>query len=339
MFRPKVEVLEDRTAPAMLLGSGNHLFATDPGDDLIVPAGASAEFTADVTTHHSITSDNGIIRVDAGCTLICPAINGGALAGPGTFVVGSISNAKLAASATVQAASLSGVTSNAFLTLGGGTLTQFINGSGGRLLINGSVAVNGFQSQGRMIVSPIGAFSGDADLLAGSVTAVQRAGPLDNVDDGMIWGNITITGGLLENHGVVGTMVSVGAGAKAIGSGIYLNVITSNGGSFSPGGSPGTLAVFGGDTAGSVTTTNTVTTGTLTVFDPDAGQAVFQPTSKTTLYGSFTIDAAGHWTYTLDPARPETVLALAHVAAFNDPLASVRSLDGTEFVLDIRIAA
>jgi VCBS repeat-containing protein len=44
--------------------------------------------------------------------------------------------------------------------------------------------------------------------------------------------------------------------------------------------------------------------GTLSIVDPDAGEAAFQPqTNVPGTYGSFTLDAAGHWTYTLDNSQ------------------------------------
>src|SRR5690606_496412 len=65
-------------------------------------------------------------------------------------------------------------------------------------------------------------------------------------------------------------------------------------------------AVITGTSAGSVTEDTALTsTGTLSINDPDAGQSAFQPqTSAITTYGTFTINAAGVWTYVLDNNDP-----------------------------------
>ena len=69
-------------------------------------------------------------------------------------------------------------------------------------------------------------------------------------------------------------------------------------------------ATVGGVTTGAVTeddTAATRATGTLTVLDPDAGEAEFQaPTDTAGTYGTFTLGSDGAWTYTLDNADPDT---------------------------------
>ena len=69
-------------------------------------------------------------------------------------------------------------------------------------------------------------------------------------------------------------------------------------------------ATVGGTTSGAVTEDNNVdpsghliADGTLTVHDADTGQASFTAQSSTAGsngYGTFTLDAAGHWTYSVD---------------------------------------
>jgi VCBS repeat-containing protein len=45
--------------------------------------------------------------------------------------------------------------------------------------------------------------------------------------------------------------------------------------------------------------------GTLSIVDPDAGEAVFQPqTNVAGTYGSFSVNTAGAWTYTIDNTLP-----------------------------------
>jgi len=69
--------------------------------------------------------------------------------------------------------------------------------------------------------------------------------------------------------------------------------------------------------------------GTLTVTDPDSGQAVFAaPGALNKTYGAFTFDATtGVWSYALDNGRPATQ-ALSAGQAVTDSL-TVTSLDGT----------
>jgi VCBS repeat-containing protein len=70
------------------------------------------------------------------------------------------------------------------------------------------------------------------------------------------------------------------------------------------------VAVIGGVDTGSVTeddAAHTVASGALTVSDPDAGQNSFIVQSNVGgTYGSFSVDASGNWTYTLNNADPET---------------------------------
>ena len=87
-------------------------------------------------------------------------------------------------------------------------------------------------------------------------------------------------------------------------------------------------AIAGVDT-GTVTEDTTLTTsGTLTIVDPDAGEAAFNAAMGIAgTFGSLDISAAGAWTYTLDNALP-AVQALAQGAMTIDTI-QVSSVDGT----------
>ncbi|RVT81906.1 hypothetical protein EOD73_17490, partial [Inhella crocodyli] len=63
-------------------------------------------------------------------------------------------------------------------------------------------------------------------------------------------------------------------------------------------------AVIGGVASGAtVEDTTTSASGQLTVTDPDAGEAVFVPqTNVAGAHGTFSVNAAGLWTYTLNNA-------------------------------------
>ncbi|MEJ7138762.1 VCBS domain-containing protein, partial [Amphibiibacter pelophylacis] len=93
-----------------------------------------------------------------------------------------------------------------------------------------------------------------------------------------------------------------------------------------------------GSTAGVVTETNgksTVTTsGTLVVSDPDAGQSGTLAGDYSGKYGKITLDAAGHWTYTLNQT-PE-VIALLNGQKATDTV-TVKTADGTNVPVTITI--
>ncbi|TYC51581.1 hypothetical protein ETQ85_24225, partial [Zoogloea oleivorans] len=89
--------------------------------------------------------------------------------------------------------------------------------------------------------------------------------------------------------------------------------------------------------SGSVTEDSILSTGgTLTVTDPDAGEAGFRPqTNVVGTYGSFTLDAAGNWTYTLNNANLDVQnLGLGDTLSENFP---VQSTDGTPSSVAITI--
>ncbi|WP_425404060.1 VCBS domain-containing protein [Hwanghaeella sp.] len=90
------------------------------------------------------------------------------------------------------------------------------------------------------------------------------------------------------------------------------------------------VPVFGGTTTGDVAEDTTLqATGTLTIADADAGQSTVQPIAgQTGSFGSFSIDAAGNWTYDLDNVNP-AVQALAGGETLTDSF-TVTSSDGTE---------
>ncbi|WP_157615887.1 Ig-like domain-containing protein, partial [Rhizobacter sp. Root404] len=97
-------------------------------------------------------------------------------------------------------------------------------------------------------------------------------------------------------------------------------------------------AVIGGVATGATVEDTTLTTGgTLTVVDPDAGEAAFQPqTGIAGAHGSFSIDAAGVWTYTLNNADP-AVQALGAGQTLPNEVFTVQSLDGTTSQVTVTI--
>ncbi|MFT2089717.1 VCBS domain-containing protein [Paraglaciecola sp. 2405UD69-4] len=98
-------------------------------------------------------------------------------------------------------------------------------------------------------------------------------------------------------------------------------------------------AIIEGTLSGTVNSTSTTPlTGSVTVTDPNFEEdAVIAQTDVTLDYGTFSIDADGSWSYTVDVAN-ETVAALELGNSVND-LVTISSIDGTTAEIDIRVAA
>ena len=97
-------------------------------------------------------------------------------------------------------------------------------------------------------------------------------------------------------------------------------------------------ARIGGDLTGAVAedADETTASGRLTVDDPDAGQDSFRAqTDAEGIYGTFTLNRDGSWTYTLDNADPDTdALTEGEIAADSFTVASA---DGTTARVDIAV--
>ncbi|MCT7942220.1 VCBS domain-containing protein [Shewanella sp. SP1S2-7] len=101
-------------------------------------------------------------------------------------------------------------------------------------------------------------------------------------------------------------------------------------------------AIIGGASTGAVTEDTGVNaagkiaaSGTLTVTDPDVGQDHFNALASNGHYGVFTLDAAGHWTYSADNSKPDIQQLKA-----GDPLTdsfTVTSADGTSHTVTMTI--
>jgi VCBS repeat-containing protein len=95
-------------------------------------------------------------------------------------------------------------------------------------------------------------------------------------------------------------------------------------------------ALIGGDSSASVSEDGTlVDSGALTISDTDTGEGSFQPAGTTTTYGSYTLDSAGNWAYTLDNANV-FVQGLNTGQTLNDSLTAL-GIDGTSQVVSITI--
>jgi T1SS-143 domain-containing protein len=78
-----------------------------------------------------------------------------------------------------------------------------------------------------------------------------------------------------------------------------------------------------------------ITQGDLTVSDVDHDQSIFVAQASTSAYGAFTLNAAGHWTYSADNSNP-AIQALAAGKTLTDTF-MVSSVDGTTQQLTITI--
>ncbi|GLT20710.1 hypothetical protein GCM10007933_01610 [Zoogloea oryzae] len=98
---------------------------------------------------------------------------------------------------------------------------------------------------------------------------------------------------------------------------------------------PATVSA-GAGTVKEDTPAQTTASGTLTITDPDAGEAAFQPQTNTAgTYGSFTIAADGAWSYTLDNTKPN-VQALKEGETHTETF-TVQSIDGTPTTVTITV--
>ena len=98
-------------------------------------------------------------------------------------------------------------------------------------------------------------------------------------------------------------------------------------------------AVIGGDDSGSVTEDSgsvLTTSGTLTISDPDSGEAQFAAGTYNGVYGDIVLDAAGSWTYSADNTR-NAIQALGSGDTLVDTV-TVQSVDGTNHPVTITLA-
>ncbi|WP_315831151.1 VCBS domain-containing protein [Bradyrhizobium prioriisuperbiae] len=96
------------------------------------------------------------------------------------------------------------------------------------------------------------------------------------------------------------------------------------------------VPVITGSTSSSVTEDSVLTaSGTLTVADADTGQSGTVAASGNTTYGSWSIDATGHWSYTLNNTLP-AVQALNTGQSLADSF-NVTTIDGTSQTIAVTI--
>jgi VCBS repeat-containing protein len=97
-----------------------------------------------------------------------------------------------------------------------------------------------------------------------------------------------------------------------------------------------TPAAFFNLTASLPSDQTTALTGTVSVIDPDEGEASIAPASFATTWGDFSIQEDGNWTYTLDTTNA-TIAALVQGESETDTI-SIMSYDGTMADLVITVS-
>ncbi|MEL6205175.1 MAG: Ig-like domain-containing protein, partial [Pseudomonadota bacterium] len=242
-------------------------------------------------------------------------------------------------SLTVQASDAAGKTTNGLMTL---NVTDVLENtppianldvlatdedtvlSGNVLLDNG----NGADSDVDGDALTVTAVNGEAanvgsqiTLASGALLTVNADGTLSYDPNGQ-FESLTLSGRDTE---IATYTISDGNGGSAIGN-VEIRVDGIN-----------DAAVFSGDLSGSVTedaVPNTAS-GTLAVTDVDGQSMVTAQTDTLGTYGSFTIDAAGAWTYTLDNADPDTDALASGDVGMDDFV--VAAADGTQQTISIAI--
>ncbi len=214
-----------------------------------------------------------------------------------------------------------------------------------------TVTVNGANEPPVAIVAPA---SGNED--SAGIPVLLGGTDIDGSIASFTIGSLPANGTLFFNGSpvTVGLLIPATAAAAALsfvpaanfnGSTSFDFTATDNEGAVSP---PVTVpisvaaladaAVIGGVTTGATVEETTLTTGgTLTVTDPDAGEAAFNPLPLVAgAHGTFSINAAGVWTYTLNNADP-AVQALGAGQTLPNEIFTVSTIDGTSQVVTVTI--
>ncbi|MEQ1686591.1 MAG: VCBS domain-containing protein, partial [Burkholderiaceae bacterium] len=187
---------------------------------------------------------------------------------------------------------------------------------------------------------------GFADADAGQSLGAVRLDTLPGAGT-LTLGGVPVTAGQVVSASALASLVfTPAANANGTGYASFTFSVQDNAGAFDA--APNTItlnvtpqpdaAVIGGQASGATVEDTTLTaTGTLTVTDPDAGEAAFiVQTAVAGAHGSFSIDAAGVWTYTLNNADP-AVQALGAGQTLPSETFTVRSIDGTAQVVTVSI--
>jgi autotransporter-associated beta strand protein len=214
--------------------------------------GAKLLVTANMSTDRTFNLNTGSIQVNAGTTLTLTGatVSGGFWRGPGTYAITGADESTvsgvtaLAGSNILQngAAALNNFsnagtfTSNAPLTWDGG-----FNLGGGNVTVTSTLNSTAFQNDGQITLRSGGTLSNSGNDLAstgGSRITISSGSTLQ-----LNGTNLNLHGGLLINQGTINGTTNVHFGALAKGTGSFGTVNVFDGGTFSPGDSPGTASL------------------------------------------------------------------------------------------------
>ena len=214
-----------------------------------------------------------------------------------------------------------------------------------------TVTVNGANEAPVAVVTPasgsedavgIPVLLGGNDIDGSVVSFTISALPANGV---LLFGGVAVTAGQSIPATAGAATLSFVPAANFNGTTAFDFTATDNEGAVSPPASVpisvaavADAAVIGGAASGATIEDTTVSTGgTLTVTDPDAGEAAFNPLANVAgAHGTFSIDAAGVWTYALNNADP-AVQALGAGQSLPDETFTVTSIDGTAQVVTVTI--
>ncbi len=315
-----------------------------------VAAAGTLQYTGTTMSARTFNLNFGTLQVGnsaATLTLNGATVNGGFVAGPGTFAVtgGTALNGATSFGSTIinvtGAGSFTNFTNGGPLTVAAGaaslpTLTRFTNQVSGAMTVGAGSQVNvaDFESYGTLMLAPnttaaptvltnVGtsslAFGGGSQTFIGTPATADPTGQniVDYVD--LHGQNAIVAGGLLVNNG--GVFDTVGAGTGTIiaefgalvkGAGFYQNTVkTQNGGKFQTGNSPGS-ATFGNFVFGPGGVSNYIfaiddATGTAGPSPGPSGLVSGWGLIKAVQVALGATATSGNFTWTATPSNPLTV--------------------------------
>ncbi len=232
--------------------SGTLTMGTGTNNSLTLTGAGTQSWSTGATTFSGAVANlyktgTGTWTVDRSISAANVSVSEGTLNVSGTAVVNLGSNVTVSGG-TLNLNSNGRATSGA--TVSGGTVNINSNGrlGGGVTVSGGTINANsGGQLNGAVTVS-----SGTLNALAGTTLggAITVTGGTFNIGSGLTLTNtVNLSGGVLNVDGRLNQALVVAAGARLTGSGTIGGNITING-TFSPGNSPGTMAISGTYTAG-----------------------------------------------------------------------------------------
>jgi autotransporter-associated beta strand protein len=224
---------------------------SDAAGQVTVNNGAKLLVSASTTTARTLSLNTGSIQVSAGVTYTYDdaTVSGGFLRGPGTHAVAGTSTSfngvtALPGNNIVQNGPLllnnfnsaGTLVSNAPLTWDGG-----FNLGGGSITVNSTLSTEAFENDGLITVNNGGTLNNSGNDLAstgGSRITINTGGTLQLGGTSM-----NLHGALAVNNGTISGTTNVHFGSLAKGTGSYGTVNVFDGGTFSPGASPGEVSL------------------------------------------------------------------------------------------------